>query len=123
MKDKHTLRLISLGFLSGIIFSGFVFLVIFLLRSHSYQNLPLEDIVINNPQADQISTLPSSKLDLNQATVEQLEALPGIGEAKAAAIIDFREKYGDFEDITELTYVSGIGIVLLKSIQDLVIIN
>lgn len=77
--------------------------------------------VIKLEQSPQIST--NRLIDLNQATLNELVLLPGIGEAKANAIIDFRNKYGAFESISELSYVPGIGNTLLKSIQDLVIIN
>lgn len=48
-------------------------------------------------------------LDLNRATAEQLEALPGIGEVKAAAILAVRDARGGFESIDELESVRGIG--------------
>lgn len=48
-------------------------------------------------------------LDLNRATAEQLEALPGIGEVKAAAILAVRDARGGFDSIEELESVRGIG--------------
>lgn len=49
------------------------------------------------------------KLWLNQATQEQLEALPRIGEKKARLILDLRDKKQGFQDIRELEEVKGIG--------------
>lgn len=49
------------------------------------------------------------RLDLNTATAAQLDALPGIGPAKAAAIIQWREKNGPFTAIEQLDDVPGIG--------------
>ena len=49
------------------------------------------------------------KIDLNSATQVELEQIPGIGEVKAAAIIEYRTKYGAFKEISELSYVPGIG--------------
>lgn len=49
------------------------------------------------------------KLDLNKATVEELEALPGIGKKTAQAIIEYREKFGPFKSVEELEKVKGIG--------------
>lgn len=124
MKDKKTFRLFSIGFLSGIAFSGIVFLSINSILDRQSQ----KSIFAITPSA-YIEALPGTvdpsgeKININQATFTQLVSLPGIGEAKASAILDFREKYGDFEDISELNYVAGIGNTLYKSLEDLVIIN
>ena len=64
-----------------------------------------------------------NKININNATIADLVSLPGLGEMKAAAIVEFREKYGPFEEINELTYVPGIGVNLVNSIQDMVIID
>jgi len=58
------------------------------------------------------------KININTATKEDLITLPGIGESKASSILEFREKYGKFEDVSELSYVPGIGKKLLESIND-----
>ncbi len=124
MKDKKSFRLVSIGFLSGIIFSGLVFLMINTLLVHKSQlNIfsITPDVVIDTKSNTPVPS--NGKIDINHATLYQLVSLPGIGEAKASAIIDFREKYGKFEDISELAFVAGIGNTLLKSIEDLVIIN
>ncbi len=49
------------------------------------------------------------KVDLNHADAEQLNALPHVGEATAAAIIEYREGRGCFRDIEELQNVKGFG--------------
>ncbi|MBE2293713.1 MAG: helix-hairpin-helix domain-containing protein, partial [Phycisphaerales bacterium] len=48
-------------------------------------------------------------IDINKATVEQLEGLKGIGPKKAAAIVKYREANGPFESIDDLAKVPGIG--------------
>ncbi len=48
-------------------------------------------------------------LDLNQATVEELDTLPGVGPAIARRIVAFREKNGAFKRIEDLMNVRGIG--------------
>ena len=49
------------------------------------------------------------RLDLNCATAEQLQELPGIGPALAGRILEYREKNGPFRSPWELTAVSGLG--------------
>jgi competence protein ComEA len=52
---------------------------------------------------------PAKKIDLNRATAEQLEEIPGIGPALARRIVEFRDKEGPFRRIEDLMKVRGIG--------------
>ena len=52
---------------------------------------------------------PSEPLDLNSATLEQLEQLPGIGPVTAKAIVRFREKSGPFRRVHGLLAIRGIS--------------
>lgn len=65
----------------------------------------------------------SAPLDLNRATAEQLEALPGIGEVKAAAILAVRESKGGFQSLDELEAVRGIGPSLVAKLRPLVVLG
>lgn len=60
------------------------------------------------------------QLDLNTATAEELDTLPGIGPVKAAAIVSDRAANGPFAAVEELVRVKGIGPGILKKIQALV---
>lgn len=51
----------------------------------------------------------SGVLDLNTATAEQLESLPGVGPVLAADIIAWRDEHGPFTDVAQLQEVSGVG--------------
>lgn len=59
-------------------------------------------------------------IDLNTATGEQLETLPGVGPATAAAIIAWRSDNGGFLTVDDLTSVPGIGPAKLAALRDLV---
>ena len=60
------------------------------------------------------------KVDINRAELWLLEALPGIGEIRAQAIIDYRHQNGPFHNINELTKVDGIGITTYEQIKHLI---
>ena len=55
-------------------------------------------------------------ININNADVENLMKLPGIGQVKAKAIIDYRGNIGEFKSLKELTEVKGIGIKTLEKI-------
>jgi competence protein ComEA len=64
---------------------------------------------------------PSAPLDLNTATAEQLDALPGIGPVTAQKILDYRQSHGAFHSVAELEGVPGIGAGRLAQLKGLVI--
>ncbi|GLS03423.1 hypothetical protein GCM10007860_05670 [Chitiniphilus shinanonensis] len=55
-----------------------------------------------------LSAAAWAAVDINTATAQQLETLPGIGAAKAKAIVDYRSKNGPFKSTEDLTRVPGI---------------
>jgi competence protein ComEA len=63
---------------------------------------------------------PASPVDLNTATAQQLDALPGIGPATAAAIIADRQANGPFRSVDDLGRVRGIGDAKLEQLRGLV---
>lgn len=65
----------------------------------------------------------ANKLDLNVASLAELQTLPGVGVSKAKAIIDYREQVGPFLEVAQLTEVKGIGNKMLSKIQSLVKVN
>ena len=64
------------------------------------------------------SVVISGKISLNTATLDELMMLPGIGEAKAEAIIKYREEVGAFQSIEELKEVNGIGDAIFDQIKE-----
>ncbi len=63
------------------------------------------------------SLLPGEVIDLNAADTYDLDRLPGIGPAKAEAILAYREEYGPFQSVDDLLSVSGIGEVTLENLR------
>ncbi len=57
-------------------------------------------------------------VDLNAATLEQLDALDGIGPVTAAAILAYRDEHGVFGSVDELDAVTGIGPATLEALRD-----
>jgi competence ComEA-like helix-hairpin-helix protein len=62
-------------------------------------------------------------INLNTATLAQLDSLPGIGPVLAQRIIDFRETHGPFTSLSQLTLVEGIGQKKLEAVLDLITIE
>ena len=65
------------------------------------------------------STAAAGPVSLNSATIDQLDALPGIGPALAQRIVSFRETHGPFTSIDQLGDVSGIGPAKLEQLRPL----
>jgi competence protein ComEA len=55
-----------------------------------------------------------TSIDINTATQEQLALLTGVGPAKAAAIVEYRENNGPFASVDDLAKVSGIGLATVE---------
>lgn len=66
---------------------------------------------------------PSHRVDLNRATLAQLEKLPGIGPVRARAILKFREQSGPFHRVDDLLAIRGIGRSRLEKIRPYVFVQ
>jgi competence protein ComEA len=66
------------------------------------------------------STTPTGPVNLNTATVEQLDTLPGVGPVTAASIVAWRQANGKFNAIDQLGEVDGIGPARLEKLRPLV---
>jgi competence protein ComEA len=64
-------------------------------------------------------TIYAEPIDINVATAQELAAaLKGVGSARAAAIVAYRDQYGPFQQVEDLTKVSGIGTKLVEANMD-----
>ena len=65
------------------------------------------------------TTAPAGPVDLNTATVDQLDALPGVGRSPGA-IVSWRQANGKFTSVDQLGEVDGIGPARLEKLRNLV---
>ena len=63
----------------------------------------------------------SGKININTATKDELMTLPGIGDSKADAIIKYRDEYGPFQNIEDITNITGIKEGVYNNIKDYII--
>ncbi|WP_322807922.1 ComEA family DNA-binding protein [Thermanaerothrix sp.] len=82
---------------------------------------------INNSPVPEVyneaSGTDSDRLDINQASIEQLEALPGIGRTRAEAIVEYRQKQGKFDTIEQIQNVPGIGPGIFEQVRELITVT
>ena len=67
-----------------------------------------------------VTAAVAGPVDINRASVAELDELPGIGPATAAAIVEHREQHGPFASVDDLEAVRGIGPAKLDALRDLV---
>ena len=65
----------------------------------------------------------ANKVNINTATEAELDALPGIGEAKAKAIVQYRNENGKFKSISDIKNVKGIGDGIFNDIKGLITVG
>jgi competence protein ComEA len=68
----------------------------------------------------QVATAAAAPINVNAASVQQLQSLPRIGEVTAQRIVAYREEHGAFKTVDELTQVKGIGAKTLEKLRNLV---
>lgn len=78
----------------------------------------INDSCVSNEEFSDVSDAVKKLVSINTASKEELMTVSGIGESKALAIIEYRNKNGLFKDISEVKNVSGIGDSLYEKIKD-----
>lgn len=75
--------------------------------------------VLTTASSENQATSSGTHINVNIATAQELDTLPGIGPAKAAAIVAYREENGPFQKLEDLEQVSGISASMIESWADL----
>jgi competence protein ComEA len=68
--------------------------------------------------ASSSTAAPAGPVHLNVATMEQLDALPGVGPVTAQKILDYRQEHGAFSSVDELDAIPGIGPARIEQLRD-----
>lgn len=74
------------------------------------------------PAESDVSAIPAI-IDINTASTELLQTLPGIGAVLAQRIVDYRTEFGPFQTVGDLTNVEGIGANRLEAILELITVG
>ncbi|MGN7414170.1 ComEA family DNA-binding protein [Paenibacillus sp. SAF-068] len=82
--------------------------------ANSNSSVTSETALSSNPSVVREEPADNGKIDVNTAPVSKLTELPGIGEKKAQAIVDYRNAHGPFAKVSDLTKVKGIGMKMLE---------
>ncbi len=90
-----------------------IFLVIFLIGAILGAVL----LLVPGPSLAAKKTWPAQPIAINQATVEQLASLPGVGPVLARRIVEFRTKHGPFRRLEELLAIQGMSRKKFESLK------
>ncbi len=75
-------------------------------------------ITVTRRASEPVTPQVSGPVDINTATLDQLQTLKGVGPALAQRIIDYREEHGPFTSVEDLLHVKGIGEATLNKFRD-----
>ncbi len=123
MKKSGIYILLAITLIFAAFVSGF-----YLGRSSCHGTVQISTQSSQSTAATASSTTPlptptqttAGKVNINTASSEELQTLPGIGPVLAQRIIDYRMTYGYFRSISDLTKVEGIGEKILEELLDLI---
>lgn len=79
--------------------------------------------VVKEGDVNQGESSKASQININTATIEELDTLPGVGEATANKIVNHRGESGDFKSIEEIKNVNGIGDKKFEDMKGLICVK
>lgn len=82
-----------------------------------------ESEVISYGNFNQAESSKTSQININTATIEELDKLPGVGEATANKIVNHRSESGEFKSIEEIKNVNGIGDKKFEEMKNLICVK
>lgn len=82
-----------------------------------------DEVITNKKEETKENTTPTGPINLNTATQEELDSLPGIGPSKALDIIAYRKEHQGFKTIEELKNVKGIGDATFNKLKDKIMVS
>ena len=87
------------------------------------EEIPITKSNLVEEMAGTVAISDTQPININTASQEELETLPGIGPSKAAAIIEYRSTHGPFNTIEDILEVTGIGEKTLEGFKDWIVIQ
>jgi competence protein ComEA len=91
------------------------------------QTQPEQSIAIQVPATSPVTSVPTvkaaSKVNLNRASADELQILPGIGPVLAQRMVDWRKAHGRYRTVDDLQEVKGIGKKRLEQLRPLVTVK
>lgn len=70
-----------------------------------------------DPHHKEAKKAPATPIDVNKATEAELQKIPGVGPAKAKAIVEYRTKNGPFKTVADVKKVNGIGDKIIQHLK------
>ena len=92
-------------------------MVIIVYTKNEISNINSKDEICQNQLVDNTNIINNNLININTASVDELKTIPGIGDTRAKAIIEYRNNYGSFKTIDEIKNVKGIGESLYEQIK------
>ena len=94
-------------------------------NQYIYEGIKEDSFQGNSSQGntEKKETIRNKKVNINKASQEELDSLPGIGPSTASKILEYRKQNGNFKNIEDIKEVSGIGESKFEKIREMITVN